>query len=148
MTTLSIPASVLADVFRELRACGCGARECVVYLCGPTNGPERIERIVHPRHRATRGGYEVESSWVNEFFLELRDGKEAARMQVHTHPGLASHSLTDDTFALVPATGFLSLVIPDFAQGEIGLARTHLVVMTPDGTWRELDAEKDLAIVE
>ena len=56
-------------------------------------------------------------------------------MQVHTHPHEAGHSRTDDQFALAPATGFLSLVIPGFAAGPAGFAGTALVRMQPDGTW-------------
>ncbi len=40
------------------------------------------------------------------------------RVQVHTHPFEAGQSGIDDAFALVPAPGFLSLVIPGFATGQ------------------------------
>jgi hypothetical protein len=57
------------------------------------------------------------------------------RLQAHTHPGWASHSETDDRFALIPAPGFLSLVIPDFALGPVGLDRAVLVAMDDQSEW-------------
>jgi hypothetical protein len=42
----------------------------------------------------------------------------------------------------VPATGFLSLVIPDLAAGPAGLDSTVLVQMQPDGTWTAADPQE------
>ena len=75
-------------------------------------------------------------------FLGLRRDRQTARVQVHTHPREAGHSRTDDRFSLVPATGFLSLVIPDFAAGPAGLGSTVLVQMQPDGTWTAADPQE------
>jgi hypothetical protein len=56
-------------------------------------------------------------------------------VQVHTHPRRASHSRTDDIFALAPATGFLSLVIPNFGLGRVSLEGAVLVEMDASGEW-------------
>jgi hypothetical protein len=87
-------------------------------------------------HRSTAFGYEVESAWVTSFFLGLRRDHRAARLQAHTHPGRAGHSDTDDRFALVPAEGFISLVIPHFGLGAVTLERAVLVRMNEAGEWR------------
>jgi hypothetical protein len=63
--------------------------------------------------------------------------------QVHTHPGSAYHSSTDDDFPLVTLVGGLSLVIPDFARG--GLADWEswaFYRLEALGQWRELDADR------
>jgi hypothetical protein len=39
----------------------------------------------------------------------------------------------------LPAAGFLSLVVPQFATGSAGLAGIVLVVMQPDGAWEPAD---------
>ena len=135
MTSLVVPADVIRQTFDQLRECGGERHECVVYWCAAVESPDRVIDVVHPRHTASRVGYEVDSAWVNDFFLDLRQSKRTVRVQVHTHPGLASHSGVDDEFALAPATGFVSLVVPDFAVGAPGLERTHLVVMQADGAW-------------
>ncbi|MEU2166918.1 hypothetical protein ACH47V_06000 [Micromonospora chersina] len=64
--------------------------------------------------------------------------RETIRAQVHTHPREAGHSGTDDRFALVPAAGFNSLVIPNFATGPVSLSDTVLVEMGDDGDWKPM----------
>jgi hypothetical protein len=141
-----VPHEILADTFDQLRVCGDGRRECVVYWTSATDETDRVTEVVHPQHTASALGDEVDSAWVNEFFLDLRHRRRTVRVQVHTHPGRASHSEVDDGFALAPATGFISLVLPDFATGAPGLAQSHLVVMKPDGAWQAVPPAELLAV--
>jgi hypothetical protein len=136
---LVLPGLVLEDSFGQLRRCGKGRAECVVYWCASLDRPDRLTRVVHPAHEAEYAWYEVDSAWLTGFFLDLRRRRQTVRVQVHTHPAGAGHSHTDDQFSLAPAAGFLSLVIPQFAAGTAGLAGTALVVMQPDGTWEPAD---------
>jgi hypothetical protein len=117
-----------------------------VYWCASLDQPGLLNRVAHPVHQAGYGGYEVDSAWVTEFFLDLRRARETVRVQVHTHPREAGHSGIDDSFSLVPATGFLSLVIPAFATGPAGLAGTAMVRMQPDGTWAPADPEEEFCL--
>lgn len=137
MARLIVGPGLLNQTFETLQECGRGRSECVVYWTGPLDDPARVVEVVHPVHRAGPVGYEVESGWVTDFFLRLRRERKAARVQVHTHPGRAGHSETDDTYALVPATGFLSLVIPRYARGPVSVQGAALVEMQSDGTWAE-----------
>jgi hypothetical protein len=59
------------------------------------------------------------------------------RVQVHTHPYEAFHSPTDDAFPILHKAGFLSLVIPNFAQGPVGFRDAYLTQILPDGSWKE-----------
>jgi hypothetical protein len=118
----------------------------VLYWCDSLDQPGLLTRVVHPVHHAGHGGYEVDSAWVTQFFLGLRSSRETVRVQVHTHPHAAGHSAIDDRFALAPANGFLSLVIPDFATGPAVLAGTVLVRMQPDGTWTPVLPEEALHV--
>lgn len=147
MTTVDLRGSLLEETFATLRACGEGRRECVVYWCTTLQQRDRVARVVHPDHVASAAGYEVDPAWVNRFFLDLRRDGETVRVQVHTHPGPAWHSSTDDNFALAPAPGFLSLVVPNFASGPVALTRSHLVTVDADGSWRPLDPEAVLVLV-
>ncbi|MET8063069.1 hypothetical protein [Micromonospora sp. NPDC005313] len=146
MSALRLPRTVLTESFRHLRDCGAGRRECVLYWCADQDEPDLVTRSVHPVHRAGRAGYEVNSDWVTQFFLDLRRSRETVRVQVHTHPREAGHSGTDDRFALVPAAGFLSLVIPNFATGPVSLADTVLVEMGDDGDWKPTVTEEVLEV--
>jgi hypothetical protein len=146
VSTVRLPWAVLDGSFGQLRECGAGRAECVLYRCASLDEPDLLTRAVHPGHRAGYGGYEVDSAWVTQFFLDLRRARETVRVQVHTHPGEAGHSWTDDQFYLVSAAGFLSLVIPGFAAGPAGLGGTALVRMQPDGTWAPGDPEETFRV--
>lgn len=132
---LTLAPGLLEATFEQLRACGRGERECVAYWCARAVEPTTLHRLVHPRHQAGPGGYAVESGWVSEFFLDLRDRVETVKVQIHTHPRRAGHSSVDDRFALAPSEGFRSLVFPNFALGDVGWAGAHLVCMDADGAW-------------
>jgi hypothetical protein len=138
--TLALAPGLLEQTFDVLRRCGAGKTECVAYWVTRL-GPEDpiADEVIHPNHSATAVGYEVDSGWVTRFFLDLYRTSRTAVAQVHTHPGPASHSTTDDTFALVPSRGFLSLVIPRFAAGPVGFEGSTLVEMDAGGAWVERD---------
>jgi proteasome lid subunit RPN8/RPN11 len=50
--------------------------------------------------------------WLHEHKLKLAG-------QVHSHPGKAFHSETDDTFPIATALGSLSIVVPNFCGGGL-----------------------------
>lgn len=135
MNRVRLPRRLLQDSFDQLHDCGAGHAECVLYWCAARTEPDLLTRLVHPVHQAGPRWYEVGSAWITEFFLDLRRAGQTVRVQVHTHPQHAGHSGTDDQFALAPAPGFLSLVIPNFAAGPATLADTVLVEMDPHGYW-------------
>jgi hypothetical protein len=103
--------------------------------------------VVHPRHHARGDGFEVDSGWLTSFYLDLAQTATGARVQIHTHPHTAFHSSTDDAWPLIHTPGFLSLVIPDFAQGEIGLREAYLTEIGDDGEWNEVSAADRLEII-
>lgn len=110
------------------------------------SAPDEIVECVHPQHAAHAGGFSVNDSWLTAFWLELGRRSIGVRVQVHTHPGLAFHSATDDAFPIVHSVGFLSLVIPNFARGEIGFERAYLCEITETGSWREVSINSRLRV--
>ena len=145
-TRIVVPKELLAESFATMRRCGNGRRECQVLWIGPWTTPDVVTRVVHPRHRSFSGGYQVDDGWLNEFWVELARGKLGIRAQVHTHPHDAFHSSSDDTYPIIRTSGFLSLVIPDFAQGRIGLDAAYLAEVQPDGTWQSVDPASRIII--
>lgn len=131
---------LLRETLANLRACGRGRDECAVYWTGPLDDPLRADAVVHPAHTASPTHYEVHHSWAIAFALRLAADHRAVRMQVHVHQGAAYHSETDDKYSLVSTPGFLSLVIPECAQGPLSLAGCHLSRLMPDGNWRSVRA--------
>ncbi len=128
---------LLEETFAHLRRCGAGRRECVCYMSGPIAEPAVLDRVLHPIHASSARHYEVDPGWLHRTaFVLAREGREI-RLQVHTHGRVAYHSTLDDAFPIVAVPGLLSLVIPDFASGPVGLARTYLARLEVDGGWSE-----------
>lgn len=137
---------VLEQAFEHLRRCGAGRCECVVYLTGPVGDPALVDGVVHPRHAAGPGGYDLDSDAIAELWSDLAAQARSIRVQVHTHPGAAYHSSRDDALALVHTPGFLSLVIPNFALGGIGFDGAFLAERTSDGRWVGVSPAERLAV--
>jgi hypothetical protein len=139
---------VLERAFEHLRDCGKGRRECVVYLTGPADEPRRIDGVMHPEHSASLGGYEVEGRALGELSATLLAKRRSVRAQMHTHPGSAYHSSVDDTGALLGTPGYLSIVIPNFAAGPVGLDGAFMAERTDDGTWAAVAPSSRLEVVK
>lgn len=143
-----LPRRMIDETFATLRSCGAGERECQLYWASPWSDPLALTELVHPKHRSNFQGSTLDSAWISRFWLDLADRELGVRVQVHTHPGEAFHSATDDAYPLIHETGFLSLVIPDFATGPVGFRRAYLTEIQTDGGWREVPISARLLIDE
>jgi hypothetical protein len=134
-----LPREVLTRTFEQFRKCGCGRRECQALWVGPWSDPLAITDVIHPKHSGHMGGFTIDEGWLHQFWLELGRTDRGIRLQVHTHPGEAFHSATDDAYPIIHKPGFLSLVIPNFALGPVGFKDAYLTEIQPDGRWRQAD---------
>jgi hypothetical protein len=141
---IKMEEGLLAEAFRIMREHSAGRSECVVYLTGALARPGVVDEVVHPLHHARSDHYEIDSLWLNSAWFELAQRRREIRVQVHLHGNCAYHSAVDDAYPVVQTPGFLSLVIPNFALGEIGLAGAYLARLRADGGWDELDAAVEL----
>ena len=141
-----VPAHVLAETFGLMRQCGRGCRECQVLWTSSWSDPTIITGVVHPQHKSHAGGFQLDSNWITDFWREMSRTGQGIRVQIHTHPQEAFHSITDDAYPIIHSVGFLSLVIPDFAMGSISLERSYLAEIAPDGGWLEALPESRLEI--
>jgi hypothetical protein len=64
--------------------------------------------------------------------------KLALIAQIHSHPGRAYHSSTDDGYAIATTVGCLSLVVPDFARAPFDLRNVASYRLDGRGVWRAL----------
>lgn len=138
---------ILAQTFMNLRLCGGGRAECQVLWLSPWDDPSSLTHVIHPIHKAHEGGFDLDTQWLSRFWLGLRDQGLGIRVQVHTHPGSAFHSSIDDKWPILHTTGFLSIVIPNFAKGPIGVSDAFLAERTADGSWHKREANDLLEIV-
>jgi proteasome lid subunit RPN8/RPN11 len=134
---LRLAVNVLGASFQTFHECGRGECECAVYWTGPA-GEDLIDSLEHPVHVRSRFGYEIDSGWLTEFWKSLAGLKRSIKAQVHTHPGPAFHSRTDDQWPIISQAGFLSIVIPDFAAGKPTLDRAWIGRLQSDGTWDQV----------
>jgi hypothetical protein len=142
----TVPRSILEETFSHFRGCGRGRRECQVLWTSPWKAPEVISSAAHPIHDSHAGGFEVESDWLTKFCLQLSKSSEGVRVQVHTHPAEAFHSVTDDEFPFLKIPGFLSLVIPRYALGPISFHEAYLAEVDQFGAWREISVASRLRV--
>jgi hypothetical protein len=143
---IRVGEGLLRETFAHFLQCGRGRDECVVYWTGPLDSPDLVDRVVHPRHTSSPRHYEVDRVWAVGFALELADLRRSVRMQVHIHPGEAFHSVTDDQHSIVSTPGFLSLVVPNSAEGPISLEGCYLAELTPNGGWRSLSPTETIEL--
>lgn len=146
MMRFKLPRRILEDTFAHFRSCGRGRRECHALWLSPWEQLETITKVVHPNHQAHIAGFVLDDRWLNNFWLALAEKKLGIRIQVHTHPQEAFHSPTDDAFPIVHTAGFLSLVIPNFAQGPIGFQDAYLTEIQDDGRWQEIGVDERILL--
>lgn len=132
-----LPRRMIAETFSVLRSCGQNKFECQLYWVSRWDDPMQLTEVVHPKHVSSRFGLSIDSDWISTFWDDLSNRDLGVRVQVHTHPFEAFHSVTDDTYPLLFDPGFLSLVIPEFAHGPIGFEAAYLTEVQPNGSWRE-----------
>ena len=143
---LRLAGEIVRESFRVLRTCGRGESECVLYWIGPAFD-DLVDGIEHPAHKRSALGYQIDDNWLTEFWKRLATTKRSIKAQVHTHPKEAFHSATDDRWPIVSQSGFISIVIPDFAAGEPSLDNAWVGRLQPNGEWRQLaSAAQALAV--
>ena len=142
-----LPKALLAHTFDQLRRCGNGKRECQVVWLSPWESPDLITEAIHTSHTASAAGFTVHDSWLTLLWNRLANSRSGVRVQVHTHPGGAFHSHTDDSCPVIHTSGFLSLVIPNFGLGDIGFKGAHLAEIGSDGRWHPVDIGDHVEVV-
>lgn len=135
---ISVSANTLAKTFEIFTKCGHGRRECVAFWIGPVD-EGRVEEAIHPKHVSSASGYRVDDEWINQLWFELGATGRRIHAQIHTHPGSAFHSESDDEGAVAVHTGFISIVVPSFCRRQ-SLVGARAFVVTPAG-WQQVSID-------
>jgi hypothetical protein len=143
---LHLAEGVIAKTFGTLRKCGRGQCECAVFWTGPADAAV-VDGVEHPIHKRSPFGYEVDDGWLTNFWKQLAASSRSVRVQIHTHPGRAFHSATDDEWPIVSQAGFISIVIPNYATGEPSLDGAWVGRLRKDGEWERLPSFSDAVLL-
>lgn len=138
-----VAPTIWTQTVAHFRRCGAGRRECVTYWTGPAGDPTVVDEAVHPVHRSSAGSYELDDSWLHQFWVALRRKQRSVRAQIHTHAYEAFHSRTDDLWPIVHVPGFVSVVVPNFAI-EFSLDDVYVTRIDERGAWRTAAMDETL----
>lgn len=109
--------TIWTRTLRELREYGESSSEGLVFWGGVVvNADLLVTGLYLPKHSPQGGRARLtseESRWLLRA-LRIRDEKLLA--QVHSHPGSAFHSTGDDNLAASFHSGYLSVVVPQYAR--------------------------------
>lgn len=102
-----------------------------------------VTELVVPRQRAlsTSDGLcaIVDEEELRRLNIYLYKGSLELIAQVHTHPGRAYHSSTDDANAITTTVGSFSIVVPNFAVIDYALSHCAVYRLNAGGSWLEVD---------
>jgi hypothetical protein len=144
---LTMDADILTLTFQVFRDCGQQECECAVFWTGAA-GSDIVDGVEHPVHARSPHGYDVDSAWLTEFWQRLAAAKRSIKVQVHTHPGRAFHSATDDRWPIISQDGFISIVVPNFAAGSPSLERAWIGRLQANGKWQKLEGAQEAVIIQ
>jgi proteasome lid subunit RPN8/RPN11 len=146
VTRFSIAESVRVSTQRFLRQQGLDGSEAIAVWLGylEGDGEASIQRAYVPEQVPLRSdggvGVYVDGEAITRLILAL-DEDERVLARVHSHPGFAYHSDTDDLNRLISHAGAISIVVPYFASHGLRLEICSVNELVPGEGWKELSAD-------
>jgi hypothetical protein len=144
-------AQIVRSTNEALREAGLDRYERFVLWTGVSKGDTFTVRTTHvPAQTAYRTSdgvcVRVNGDALHRLNRWQYEHGETLAVQIHTHPEVAYHSNTDDTYPIVTELGGLSVVVPEFARN--GLTGGGIVAyrLGRDG-WDELSSTDTQAVL-
>jgi hypothetical protein len=144
ITSINVPLKCVNEVYSHLRNVGMKRFEGVALWAGIRNGVSsfKVTTTIIPKQSAYNHDqgllYTVDGDELYKINMWLYENKLTLISQIHSHPGAAYHSDTDDAFPIVAVNGGLSIVIPDFGLGEISKDDWAVYRLYPKRGWLRL----------
>jgi hypothetical protein len=116
-----LPKTCISFVYEHFKTAGEKGVECVALFAGVYISAVRFEitEAIVPAQKSynLEGGllYSVGEDELHRINVLLYERSLSLVAQIHTHPGRAYHSDTDDAYPIVAKVGGVSIVVPDFA---------------------------------
>jgi|ERR1041385_8452896 hypothetical protein len=139
---LIVPEVCILKVYEHIRKAGEKGVEGIALWAGETRPSEFEVRVtIIPKQTAYErdGGllYVVEGDELHRINKWLYENKLSLMVQIHSHPGKAYHSATDDAYPVISTVGGISIVIPDFGFGNIDTKNWAVYRLIPGRGWAE-----------
>ncbi|WP_317898932.1 hypothetical protein [Aurantibacillus circumpalustris] len=136
-------AETLKEAYAFLREVGTKSYEAVALFAGEVEGNVGIiKKVICPEQTSSRSElgllYSVEGEELHRINIQLYKNKLVLLAQIHTHPGRAYHSETDDEFPIISTLGGLSIVVPNFASDELNHLNWAYYRLSVTAMWDEL----------
>lgn len=141
ISSINIPIRCVIEVYEHLRKVGIKRFEGVALWAGIATNESSfdITTTIIPKQTAYNHEhgllYTVEGDELYQINVLLYQNKLTLISQIHSHPGVAYHSDTDDAFPIVAVNGGLSIVIPDFGFGGISIDDWAVYRLSPNIGW-------------
>ncbi len=156
VTRVLVPRELAEETQLALRKRGVTGHEALVLWAGRRMPGAHhvlgVEAILMPVQTAIRTadgiGLLVEGDELFRINVWLHQEKLTLVAQIHSHPGKAYHSDTDDQYAVVTTIGGLSLVAPNFARGPFALQHCAVYRLTSMQTWSEVEQGEARHLIE
>lgn len=143
-SVFQIHRRVLGETEWYLRKAGDLHNECSVFWGGVGTGKmAEVRSVYFPLQTATSVSVQVHPDGVHKMYDLLDQRNEILLAQVHSHPGTAFHSGTDDLFPATFLVGFLSIVVPNFCSAGLNEFRDCAVFFHQgNGVWAKMDSSQ------
>lgn len=137
--TYTVPPAITQKSLVHLRA---HRTESVCFWLGRgLDSAIAVEDVWTPKFRATVVSYDIDPLEMLRLKARLDSSGQALVAQIHSHPGSAFHSSTDDMNAASPWPGYISVVVPNFGNitGDFW-DEVEAYELLGGGKWRHLDS--------
>ena len=128
-----------------------GTERAVLWLAHRATDPALVVEAYLPKQKAELDLFIIPREGMTEMMRHLREGRLSLVAQVHSHPGRAYHSRTDDREAIVRHEGSLSVVAPNFARSLTAQSFAEhcaFFTLTAEDRWIEIPLGERAAYFE
>jgi proteasome lid subunit RPN8/RPN11 len=149
-----LPKIEIVCVYNHLRDVGKRGFEGVALWTGNFLSEDtfEIKNTIIPNQKTynREGGllYIVGEEELHRINLWLYENKQTLISQIHSHPGEAYHSSTDDSFPIIARMGALSIVVPDFGFRAFTLEDWAVYRLFPQEGWVELPFKDTKSLIQ
>ena len=133
--SFAMTVHALREAEKLLQEAGAKGKEALVLLAGHGEGQKFIlDLVLWPDQIATAVSVRLLRDSMSQVHAKLAERGRIIGAQVHTHPGQAFHTETDDADTTVTQLGSLSIVVPYFCRlGLRGWPGCVAYVLEEDG---------------